>query len=128
MKSCKNCLLPETHETIEFNNQGICNICDQHKFKKEKIDWNSKQIEFENILKNYRGKYNYDCIVPFSGGKDSVFTLYKLVKEYKLKVQSQIQGEQLRVSAKKIDDLQNIISELTNKNIGIPLQFVNMKK
>jgi N-acetyl sugar amidotransferase len=85
MKSCKNCLLPETHETIEFNQSGICNICTQHKFKNEKIDWKSKALDFEKILSNFRGKYNYDCIVPFSGGKDSVFTLYKLVKEFRLK-------------------------------------------
>lgn len=85
MKSCKNCLLPETHETIEFDQSGTCNICTQHKFKNEKIDWKSKALDFEKILSNFRGKYNYDCIVPFSGGKDSVFTLYKLVKEFRLK-------------------------------------------
>jgi N-acetyl sugar amidotransferase len=85
MKSCSKCLLPETHETIEFDSMGECNICNQHKFKKEKIDWKSKSVEFEKIIENYRGKYNYDCIVPFSGGKDSVFTLYKLAKIHNLK-------------------------------------------
>ncbi len=85
MKRCNKCMLPETHETIEFNKEGTCNICAQHKFKKERIDWNSKKLEFEKILNKYRGKYTYDCIVPFSGGKDSVFTLYKLVKEHNLK-------------------------------------------
>ena len=85
MKSCNKCLLPETHETIEFDKNGTCNICNQHKFKKEKIDWHSKKEKFEKIIESYRGKSNYDCIVPFSGGKDSVFTLYKLVKEHKLK-------------------------------------------
>ena len=81
MKSCSKCLLPETHETIEFDNHGVCNICNQHKFKKEKIDWFKKSEEFNNIINKYRSKYPYDCIVPFSGGKDSVFTLYKLAHE-----------------------------------------------
>lgn len=85
MKNCINCLLPETHETIEFNKLGVCNICEQHKFKKEKINWLKKKADFETIIEKYRGKYNYDCIVPFSGGKDSVFTLFKLVKIYNLK-------------------------------------------
>ena len=85
MKSCNKCLLPETHETIEFDKNGTCNICNQHKFKKEKIDWHSKKEKFEKIIDSYRGRGNYDCIVPFSGGKDSVFTLYKLVKEHNLK-------------------------------------------
>ena len=37
------------------------------------------------MVEKYRGKYDYDCLVPFSGGKDSVWTLYYLVKKYKLK-------------------------------------------
>ena len=85
MKSCSKCLLPETHETIEFDSHGECNICNQHKFKNEKIDWPDKKKEFNKIIDQYRSKHPYDCIVPFSGGKDSVFTLYKLAHEMKLK-------------------------------------------
>lgn len=36
MKNCNKCLLPQTHETIEFDKVETCNICYQHKFKKEK--------------------------------------------------------------------------------------------
>ena len=85
MKSCSKCLLPETHETIEFDSIVECNICSQHKFKKKKINWKDKGKEFINIIDKYKSKHPYDCIVPFSGGKDSVFTLYKLVRELKLK-------------------------------------------
>ena len=42
MKRCSKCLLPETHETIEFNKEGECNICVQHEFKNTDIDWNKK--------------------------------------------------------------------------------------
>jgi len=85
MKYCTKCLLPETHETIEFNEEGVCNICQQNRFKKKHIDWDSKRKDFEDILNSYRGKYSYDCIVPFSGGKDSVYTLWRLVNTFKLK-------------------------------------------
>jgi N-acetyl sugar amidotransferase len=85
MKSCNKCLLPETHETIEFDKNFECNICTGHKFKKEKIDWNVKENDFLKIISDYRNKHSYDCIVPFSGGKDSVYTLYTLVKKFKLK-------------------------------------------
>ena len=85
MKYCTKCLLPETHETIEFDHEGVCNICRNHEFKKEKIDWSKKREDFLNIIEEYRGKYAYDCIVPFSGGKDSTYTLYQLVKEFGLK-------------------------------------------
>ena len=85
MKYCTKCLLPETHETIEFDEEGVCNVCLQHKYIKSSIDWNQKRLDFEKILNKYRGKNDYDCIVPFSGGKDSVYTLWALVKVFKLK-------------------------------------------
>ena len=50
------------------------------------------------------------------------------IKDLKLKVQSQIQGEQLRVTGKKIDDLQFVIDKLKTANLDIHLDFVNFKK
>lgn len=82
---CTKCVLPETHETIEFDESGICNICRQQEFKQDSIDWNVKKKELDKIVEQYKGKHEYDCIVPFSGGKDSTWTLYYLVKEYGLK-------------------------------------------
>ena len=60
--------------------------------------------------------------------KDNAKKINTLIKNLKLKVQSQIQGEQLRVTAKKIDDLQNVIDQLKKSNIDIHLDFVNFKK
>ena len=77
--------MPETHETIIFDEEGVCNICRQNEYKKGKIDWAKKKNELGELIEQYRGKYDYDCIVPFSGGKDSTWTLYYLMKEFKLK-------------------------------------------
>ncbi len=85
LKRCSRCLLPETHETIVFDDAGLCNICRQQEFKQKAIDWNVKKRELDQLIETYRGKSDYDCIVPFSGGKDSTWTLYYLVKEYRLK-------------------------------------------
>jgi N-acetyl sugar amidotransferase len=85
MQRCNNCGLPETHETISFSNQGQCNICDQHVFKQENIDWAAKKNDLDALIEKHRGKYDYDCIIPFSGGKDSTWAAYYLVKEYDLK-------------------------------------------
>jgi len=85
MKKCTKCGLPETYETIEFNNFGVCNICLQREHRDESIDWESRKSMFDDIIEQYRGKHDYDCIIPFSGGKDSTFTLYYLMKHYKLK-------------------------------------------
>lgn len=51
----------------------------------------------------------------------------KLIKETKLKVQSQIQDDQVRVTGKKLDDLQEVIQLLKGKDLGVDLQFVNMR-
>tara|TARA_B100001540_G_scaffold310640_1_gene328731 strand:- start:67 stop:558 length:492 start_codon:yes stop_codon:yes gene_type:complete len=60
--------------------------------------------------------------------KENSKKINKLIKEYKLKVQSQIQGEQLRVTSKKIDDLQEVIKRLDAEKIDIALQYINFKK
>ena len=59
--------------------------------------------------------------------KENGKKINSLIKDLKLKVNSQVQGEQLRVTAKKIDDLQTVITTLKGKSLEIPLQFVNMK-
>jgi len=45
----------------------------------------SSQELLSQIIEKHRGKYDYDCIIPYSGGKDSTFQLYYLMKEYKIK-------------------------------------------
>ena len=45
----------------------------------------SKENKLNNLIENAKINENeYDCIVPFSGGKDSTWTLYYLIKEYNL--------------------------------------------
>ena len=85
MKKCIKCGLPETYETIEFDSNNVCNICNQHHFKSGSVDWNSRKTMLDDLIEKNRGKYEYDCILPFSGGKDSTFTLHYLIKEYNIK-------------------------------------------
>lgn len=54
--------------------------------------------------------------------------IIKIIKDTKLKVQSQIQEEQVRVTGKNIDDLQEIIALLKGKELDIPLQFENFRQ
>lgn len=53
--------------------------------------------------------------------------IVKLVKDTKLKVQTAIQGEKLRVTGKKRDDLQQVIAVLKDASLGIPLQYNNFR-
>lgn len=85
LRRCTRCTIPETHETIVFDEQGVCNVCRGHEIKNDVIDWGAREREFGELVELYRGKHAYDCIVPFSGGKDSTFTLYHLMTKYKVK-------------------------------------------
>lgn len=49
------------------------------------------------------------------------------IKESKLKVQAQVQGEQLRITGKKRDDLQAVMKLLENADLGVPMQFQNFR-
>jgi uncharacterized protein YajQ (UPF0234 family) len=59
---------------------------------------------------------------------DHARQIVKLVKDTKLKVQTQIQGDQLRISGKKRDDLQQVIQLLKAQDLDLPLQFVNFRE
>jgi N-acetyl sugar amidotransferase len=85
LKRCTRCALPETHESITFDDEGVCNVCRQVEYKHEKIDWDEQRRRLEELIETYRGQHAYDCIVPFSGGKDSTFTLWHLVTQHRLK-------------------------------------------
>lgn len=53
--------------------------------------------------------------------------IVKLIKDKKMKVQASIQGEQVRVTGKKRDDLQEVISMIREEKLDLPLQFENFR-
>lgn len=67
------------------------------------------------------------CTLRSGVDKDNARAIAKLVKESKLKVQAQIQGEQVRVTGKKRDDLQKAMALLKDSDIDIPLQYENFR-
>tara|TARA_B100001093_G_scaffold384643_1_gene370369 strand:+ start:20661 stop:21824 length:1164 start_codon:yes stop_codon:yes gene_type:complete len=85
MKFCTKCVTPETAESLKFDNLGACSVCSQIKYKQKVVNWSERGIELDSIISKYKNKYEYDCILPFSGGKDSTFTLWYIVTQKKLK-------------------------------------------
>ena len=93
MKHCKRCLIPEAVPNIEIGEDGICNLCNNFDFDSNKevsakhIKLRHKRLKIlDEAIKQAGGQGEYDCLVPVSGGKDSLFLLYKLKKEYGLKI------------------------------------------
>jgi N-acetyl sugar amidotransferase len=68
-----------------FDEEGVCSVCRQIEYKDEKIDWEERRKMLDNLITQYKDKGEYDCIIPFSGGKDSTFQLWFVVKELKIK-------------------------------------------
>ncbi len=87
LKYCVRCCMPETQEGIKFDELGICQAC-QSSEQKIHINWVEREAQLRKILENAKKNSgnNYDCIVPISGGKDSVYQLHVLVNVYKMKV------------------------------------------
>jgi len=76
-----------------------------------------------------RGKRAKQKVVVKQGiDKELARTIVKLIKDKKLKVQSAIQGDQVRVTGKKRDDLQSVIAMLKESKFDLPLQFSNFRE
>lgn len=81
MKYCFRCYMPETRPRITFNEEGVCSAC-QWTEEKKSINWTERQEYFARVCDRYRGNgRESDCIVPWSGGKDSIYVAYKM-KEF----------------------------------------------
>jgi N-acetyl sugar amidotransferase len=80
MLYCRECLYPNTKPDLVFN-EGICNACINFK-NRVHIDWDKRKEEFINIFNKYKSNdnNNWDCIIPVSGGKDSTYQVYKILK------------------------------------------------
>jgi glucosamine--fructose-6-phosphate aminotransferase (isomerizing) len=81
LKRCTKCILPETMPYINFDENGVCNYCNHYKLRNVP---RPKQELFK-LVEPYRRVNQDDCIVPFSGGRDSCFALHLIVKELEMK-------------------------------------------
>jgi glucosamine--fructose-6-phosphate aminotransferase (isomerizing) len=81
LRRCKRCILPETMPFIKFDKDGVCNYCRNYKLRNKP----RPVEEFLNLIESYRRITGNDCIVPFSGGRDSSYGLHLITKELKMK-------------------------------------------
>ncbi len=97
----------------------------QTKFIKRGISIKALKLEEPEPAANGRIKQ----VINLQSGisKENAKQLTKMIKETKLKVSSQIQDEQVRVTASKIDDLQAIIKLVKEADLSFPVQFTNYK-
>lgn len=80
-RRCTRCILPQTMPYIRFDAAGVCNYC--HNYKPRNRPKPVEQL-FE-LVEPFRRSNGNDCIVPFSGGRDSCYGLHLIAKELKMK-------------------------------------------
>ncbi len=73
------------------------------------------------------GKAKQDILIRHGIDAESARKIVKMIKQNKCKVQAAIQGQQVRVSGKKRDDLQAVIAMLRDAQLGLPVQYVNFR-
>ena len=86
-----------------------------------------KALEFGDKEGSSQGHVKMSATIKEGIDRETAKKIVKEIKNLKLKVQPAIQDEQVRVTGKKIDELQEVIRHLKGKSFGIPLQFVNLK-
>lgn len=86
-----------------------------------------KAISYGDIEQGAAG--GVKCVAKLRAGLEQEMAkkIVKLIKDTGLKVQASIQGEEIRLSGKQIDDLRAVMTMLQKTELEVPLQFVNMK-
>lgn len=84
-KVCSKCVLDNTIEEIQFDNNNICNFCKIHEELEAKYPLNTEKTkkELDSVIrkiKNQKRSGKYDCVLGVSGGRDSTYTLFQAVK------------------------------------------------
>lgn len=86
-----------------------------------------KSIDFQEPEGTSHGGLKFNVLLREGINRDNAKTIIKLIKDTKLKVQASIHDDKVRVTGKKIDDLQAVMAMLRKENLEIPVQFENMK-
>jgi len=128
MKICTKCILPDTFPGIHFDDQGVCNFCRDFKgevaLKEEKEVYYNK---FLDLIKQVKGKSDYDATLAYSGGKDSTYTLYLLKEVFKLRVLT-ITFDNGFISEQAFKNIRTVTENLGVDGIVFKADFQLLKK
>lgn len=85
MNRCTRCVLPETFPGITFDEVGVCNFCNAFKGQQQLEASRTKyRKRFEELIETHRRAGGHDCLMAYSGGKDSTYTMVVLKERYGL--------------------------------------------
>jgi N-acetyl sugar amidotransferase len=110
VKYCKKCIMPTSRPGIFLNKDGVCGACIGSVEKNQKIDWAHRESDLNKILDNTRGDGSkYDCLIPVSGGKDSTWQVYSMLKKNMKPLAVTIKCQyRTKLGQKNLDNLINL--------------------
>ena len=97
----------------------------QNKFVKRGVSL--KALDYQAVQNAERNSLRQPVKMKQGIESEKAKTIVKAVKDAKLKAQASIQGDQLRVTSKSKDELQNVMTLLRGQDFGLPLQFTNFR-
>ena len=128
MKICTNCVLPETFPGIKFNEEGVCNHCISFKGQEKLAEQKEKyKAKFERLFEEHRNNGDYDCLMCYSGGKDSTYTLDILKTEYKARILA-VTVDNGFVSERATQNIRNVMESLGIDHYLIKPRFDILKR
>jgi tRNA(Ile)-lysidine synthase TilS/MesJ len=128
MQTCKKCVLNERFIGIRFDDEGVCNFCRSAKSPEQRRSIRNKyEAKFRQLIEENKGKGSYDCLVAYSGGKDSTYTLSLLRQHYNLRLlaysfDNWFQSERAR------RNIRAVLGNINVDHLTVTPNFESMKK
>jgi len=123
MQICSRCVLPENFPGIEFDDQGVCSFCRSQKQKESRQAMREKnERKFLKLIGEHRGRSSYDCLVAYSGGKDSTYTLHLLKERYEMRALA-LSYDNWFQSEKALQNIRTLVKQLRVDHITILPRF-----
>lgn len=114
--------MPDTKPGLFLDEQGVCSACRSNEIKR-KIDWDARGRELKTLCDEIRGSNGngYDCVVPVSGGKDSIYQAWTMKVVHRMNVLCVVIAPHLQTS-EGISNLNALV-----KSLGVDLVKIYLK-
>ena len=127
-KLCLTCILPANFPGVTFNADGICNHCQSFKgiaiLEEQKKQYEKQLLE---LVGRYGKKSEYDCLMCYSGGKDSTYTLDILKNRFNLCILA-VTFDNGFISPVAMDNMRRVVEKIGVDHIIFKVRFDLLKK
>ena len=128
VRVCRNCVLPENFPGVEMDDEGICNHCRSFKGV-DVLEAQKKRYEthFVELLEKFRGRSDYDCLICYSGGKDSTYTMDIMKKRYGLNILA-VTFDNGFISPVAMENMRRVVENIGVDHVIFKVRFDVLKK